>query len=247
MTALVAAAMLADLLTFWWAIPTVGIGAELNPVMASGYTQGGIVIVAALKLAALAAIVLLVARVRIRRLRVLAAGIAIVVGVTGAASNVTAWAASTPRPAQQAVFSPASGRTGQPDDHPGAQPAGPVPGRITPSTSAVTASGPESTGNPGTARPLRGYASWFRSPAGVSAAGPALRAALGPGWRGTSVRVCHADRCTVTVLGDWMRADRLVDLDDDAFRALAPLSVGVLAVTLTPIPAPPVTSTRETP
>jgi len=252
-TALVAIAMLADLLTFAAVIESVGIGAELNPVMAQGYTQGGIVIVAALKLAALAAIVLLVARVRRPRLRVLAAGIAIVVGVTGAASNVTAWAASTPRPAQLAVpsapaagVSPAPGRTGQPDDHPGAQPAGPVPGRITPSTSAVTASGPESTGNPGAAGSLRGYATWFRSPSGVSAAGPRLRAAL-PGWRGTSVQVCHADRCTVTVLGDWMRADRLVDLDDDAFRALAPLSVGVLAVTLTPIPAPPVTSTRETP
>jgi hypothetical protein len=43
-----------------------------------------------------------------------------------------------------------------------------------------------------------------------------------------------------------MRADRLVDLDDDVFRALAPLSVGVLRVTLTPIPAPPAT-TKETP
>ena len=158
---------------------------------------------------------------------------------------VTAWAASTPRPAQQAVFSPASGRTGQPDDHPGAPTVRAVPPvRITPSTSAVTASGPESTGRPGAARPLRGIASWFRSPAGVSAAGPDLRAALGPGWRGTSVQVCHADRCTVTVLGDWMRADRLVDLDDDVFRALAPLSVGVLAVTLTPIPAPPVTASE---
>jgi len=91
MTALVAAAMLADLLTFAAVIETVGIGAELNPIMAAGFTQGGIAIVAALKLAALAAIVLLVARVRRPRLRVLAAGIAIVVGVTGAASNVTAW------------------------------------------------------------------------------------------------------------------------------------------------------------
>jgi hypothetical protein len=44
-----------------------------------------------------------------------------------------------------------------------------------------------------------------------------------------------------------MRADRLVDLDDDAFRALAPLSVGVLAVTLTPIPSPPPTSTKGWP
>jgi hypothetical protein len=91
MTLLVAAAMLADLLTFAAVIETVGIGAELNPVMASGYAQGGIAIVAALKLAALAAIVLLVGRVQRPRLRHLAAGIAIVVGVTGAASNVTAW------------------------------------------------------------------------------------------------------------------------------------------------------------
>jgi hypothetical protein len=90
-TALVAAAMLADLLTFALVVPLVGIGAELNPVMASGYAQHGLLVVAALKLAALAAIVLLVARVRRPRLRVLAAGIAIVVGVTGAASNVTAW------------------------------------------------------------------------------------------------------------------------------------------------------------
>ena len=91
MTALVAIAMLADLLTFALVVPLVGIGAELNPVMASGYAQHGLLVVAALKLAALVAIVLLVARVQRPRLRVLAAGIAIVVGVTGAASNVTAW------------------------------------------------------------------------------------------------------------------------------------------------------------
>ena len=59
--------------------------------MASGYAQGGIAIVAALKLAALVAIVLLVARVQRPRLRHLAASIGIVVGVTGAAGNVTAW------------------------------------------------------------------------------------------------------------------------------------------------------------
>jgi hypothetical protein len=90
MTALVAAAMLADLLTFAAVIETVGIGAELNPVMASGYAQGGLLVVAALKLAALAAIVLLVARVRRPRLRVLAAGIAIVVGLVGTLGNATA-------------------------------------------------------------------------------------------------------------------------------------------------------------
>jgi hypothetical protein len=90
MTALVAIAMLADLATFALVVPLVGIGAELNPVMASGYAQGGLLVVAALKLAALAAIVLLVARVRRPRLRVLAAGIAIVVGLVGTLGNATA-------------------------------------------------------------------------------------------------------------------------------------------------------------
>jgi hypothetical protein len=269
MTLLVVAAMLADLLTFALVVPLVGIGAELNPVMASGYAQHGLLVVAALKLAALAAIVLLVARVGRPRLRVLAASIGIVVGVTGAAGNVTAWAALTPRPAPESTpaASPRQGdggpprpsvvalaRTGQPDsDHPGARPATPSPGRtripsrtvrMSASATGLTPAAQVPSGAAGTT--LRGIASWFRSPSNVSAAGPRLRAALGPAWRGVHVRVCHADRCTLTVLGDTMRADRLVDLDDDAFRALAPLSVGVLAVTLTPIPAPPAT-TRETP
>lgn len=113
------------------------------------------------------------------------------------------------------------------------------------------ASPPSATGTrpapaeaPRTAASLRGTATWFRSPAGVSAAGPALRAALGSGWRGTSVRVCTATACVVTVLGDWMRADRLIDLDAPLFARLAPLSVGVLRVTVTALPQPPMTSTR---
>jgi hypothetical protein len=96
---------------------------------------------------------------------------------------------------------------------------------------------------PAAAGTISGVATWFRSPQGVSAAGPALRGALGPGWRGTSVLVCHDERCVVTVLGDFMRADRLIDLDAPLFARLAPLSTGVLAVTLTVIPAPPVTAT----
>ena len=91
---------------------------------------------------------------------------------------------------------------------------------------------------------ISGVATWFRSPSGVSAAGPALRSALGPGWRGTSVRVCHADRCIVTVLGDTMAADRLIDLHAPLFARLAPLSRGVLRVTLTVIPGPPATATE---
>jgi hypothetical protein len=119
---------------------------------------------------------------------------------------------------------------GQPDSHPGSPTASPVPGGITPSP-AVTGSSPEPTRKPRTATILRGIATWFNSPAGVSAAGPDLRAALGPGWRGTRVRVC-AERCVTTVLGDFMRADRLIDLHAPLFARLAPLSRGVLRVSL---------------
>ena len=114
-------------------------------------------------------------------------------------------------------------------------------GRITPSPAIGMRPAPAE--EPRTASTLRGIATWFHSPAGVSAAGPDLRAALGPGWRGTSVRVCSGSACIVTVLGDWMRADRLIDLHAPLFARLAPLSVGVLRVVVTPIPAPPVTST----
>ena len=263
MTALVAAAMLADLATFALVVPIVGIGAEQNPVMAQGYSLGGIAIVAALKLAALAAIVLLVARVRRPRLRVLAASIAIVVGVTGAASNVTAWA-SRPAPESAPAVLPGSttteGSVTLPSRDALARTGDPGLVRVviaapSPSAAPVAVLGrdpqPETAHMPAAAVPaaagtISGIATWFRSPQGVSAAGPSLRAAL-PGWRGAHVRVCHDERCVVTVLGDTMAADRLVDLDAPLFARLAPLSAGVLAVTLTVIPAPPVTAAKETP
>jgi hypothetical protein len=58
---------------------------------------------------------------------------------------------------------------------------------------------------------------------------------LGPGWRGTQVRVC-AERCVTVRLTDWCACGErhgvptVVDLSDDAFRRLAPLPVGVLRV-----------------
>jgi hypothetical protein len=112
-----------------------------------------------------------------------------------------------------------------------------------PTIGTRAASAPE----PRTSLNLRGIATWFRSPAGVSAAGPALRDALGPTWRNTAVRVC-GDRCAVTVLGDWMRADRLIDLHAPVFAAVCgPLSRGVCRVTVTAIPAPPDTAKGDTP
>jgi len=124
------------------------------------------------------------------------------------------------------------------------------PGRITP-VLAVTGSGPEPTRVPAAASPLRGYATWYDT-AGGAAAGPDLRAALGPGWRGMSVVVTRADMGAgvVVQLTDWCACGSrngvptLIDLDRESFAVLALPSAGIVAVTVAPIPAPPVTSTR---
>jgi hypothetical protein len=56
-------------------------------------------------------------------------------------------------------------------------------------------------------------------------------------WRGATVRVC-ADRCIVTRLTDWCACgDRhgkatLIDLADADFARLAPLSAGVIEVSV---------------
>lgn len=83
---------------------------------------------------------------------------------------------------------------------------------------------------------VSGVASWYDYHPGQAAAGPQLRAALGPHWRGQTVRVC-ARVCIRVRLTDFMRADRLVDLDRSDFARLAPLSVGVVHVTVTPVSA----------
>jgi rare lipoprotein A (peptidoglycan hydrolase) len=86
--------------------------------------------------------------------------------------------------------------------------------------------------------PLTGHATWYGTGpgAGTAAAGPALRAALGPHWRGQRVRVCRvgfAYRCVVVRLRDWCWCPvrgRLVDLSDEDFRRLGPLWLGVVRV-----------------
>ena len=120
-------------------------------------------------------------------------------------------------------------------------PTGPVPRRVTPAP-RPTGMRPAAVETPPPATPrghtVVGVATYFKSPSGVSAAGPALRAALGPGWRGQSVRVCAGVRCVVTVLGDWCACGprpggpTVIDLDDNVFAMLAPLSRGVIAVTV---------------
>ena len=85
---------------------------------------------------------------------------------------------------------------------------------------------------------LQGVASWYRYVEGGAAAGPALRSALGPGWRGMSVAVCRTDggamACVRVTLSDFMRADRLIDLDSRSFAALMPLSRGLVTVEVVP-------------
>jgi hypothetical protein len=82
------------------------------------------------------------------------------------------------------------------------------------------------------AQSVTGLASWFASPANVSAAGPALRAALGSGWRGTVVTVTANGVSVRTQLGDWCQCygSRLIDLDVRDFARLGDPSLGLLNV-----------------
>ena len=80
-----------------------------------------------------------------------------------------------------------------------------------------------------------GIASWHATGRDglYAAAGPALR--IGD-WRGRQVEVCRnvtdIPACIVVTLNDVMRAERLIDLSDEAFAALAPLSVGLVRVSV---------------
>lgn len=85
---------------------------------------------------------------------------------------------------------------------------------------------------------LRGLSTWYDAPSPKdAAAGPALRSWLGKGWRGTTVAVC-AGRCVTVRLSDWCACSprhgipTLLDLDDVAFGRLAPLSQGVVRVSV---------------
>jgi hypothetical protein len=115
------------------------------------------------------------------------------------------------------------------------------PASRTPSPTLPTAASVSPSARPSVA-PVRaevptasttGTASWFASPIGVSAAGPALRAAIGPGWRGTVVTVAADGFSVRTQLGDWCACSRrAIDLDAPVFAALAPLSQGLVEVTI---------------
>lgn len=99
---------------------------------------------------------------------------------------------------------------------------------------------------PGDRPTLAGVSSWYCSSSSpctrgygpddlVGAAGPALRAALGPDWRGRVVTVVAGGRSVAIELVDICRCpgDRVVDLTSGAFTRLAPLARGLVRVTVT--------------
>lgn len=145
-----------------------------------------------------------------------------------------------------------AGRSGAPHDPASvpaaasgdARPAGAPP-------SPATGMRPASSEAPRTAASLRGIATWYclpgRSPCtagypatgAYAAAGPALRAALGD-WRGRTVTVSADGRSVEVALVDFCRCDGggLIDLYAGVFGQMAPLSVGLVRVTVTPVPLP---------
>lgn len=93
-----------------------------------------------------------------------------------------------------------------------------------------------------------GTASWYRADGLIAAAGPGLRHGQ---WRGSHVIVSANGRSVTVELADWCACPhgRLIDLGDDAFARLAPLSRGLVRVTIAGVgPAPTLPPTDgETP
>jgi hypothetical protein len=87
-----------------------------------------------------------------------------------------------------------------------------------------------------------GTASWYRGHPNEAAAGPRLRAWLGPHWRNRLVRVCTvADtrHCTTVRLTGWCQCyrgtklERIIDLEVRSFSRLAPAWRGLVKVRVT--------------
>jgi len=165
----------------------------------------------------------------------------IVVGLASPARRVAGLETEAWRPLPSIAFSPFPRPVG-------IAPRQPVHGRpvtptVRPDVRATPTPRPVS-GRISGAQHLFGQASWYclpgvsscmaRHPTGgpYAAAGPALRAALGPGWRNRRVRICAGGHCVSVILADWCRcsANRVIDLYSDMFDRLAPLGAGVLKV-----------------
>lgn len=94
--------------------------------------------------------------------------------------------------------------------------------------------------------PIVGVASWYDGTPREAAAGPALRAMLGPNWRG---RLVYVSRRTCTEAGcqtrtarvrvtDWCACygTRVIDLDRATFALFASPSRGLIRVSVRPVP-----------
>jgi hypothetical protein len=114
--------------------------------------------------------------------------------------------------------------------------------RVTVALDATVAGAGAEDRSPASDAPLSGVATWYSWHRHEAAAGPRLRAWLGKGWRHTRVVVC-AKACVVVRLTDWCacKGERIVDLDSRSFRALAPLSQGIVRVTVSRLPVGPAT------
>ena len=90
---------------------------------------------------------------------------------------------------------------------------------------------------PAAPAPLSGTASWYAANGLIAAAGPRLRHGS---WRGSLITVTANGRSVVVRLSDWCQCygSRLIDLSDDAFRRLAPLSRGLIHVRVSGVELP---------
>lgn len=146
---------------------------------------------------------------------------------------------ATPRSGQPAVH-PAAGLSGAPHRPAGMEALERGHGPHGPTATGASRDVDSSTRYPEpSGAPLTGTATWYDAPSRTdAAAGPALRDLLGPDWRGSWVTVTSGSRSANVRLtdacacGDRNGQPTLLDLDDEAFAELAPLSRGVVRVTV---------------
>lgn len=165
--------------------------------------------------------------------------------VAAALALVLAWSPADTRTPRPAVVAIPSGLRGLAETDPRRQPAAPVivSDAAYPSPVVAILRGPRDGSPRHVPMPAlqrahdarRGVASWFVASESSAAAGPALRAFLGPSWRGQRVRVSAGGRSVVVTLSDWClcivgRSERLIDLSASAFSRLAPLPAGLVRV-----------------
>jgi hypothetical protein len=231
LVAAVVVAQLLDLAT-WMAMPRA---AEVNPIAIGLHTQSAWLAKGALVLLVLGIQPAL--RPKYSAVGELVAVVAIAAGCVGAGSNLAVLSYVDAAPTSALLAIP----TGDLEAHPRA-----VESKGMPPSGTDAARTPAPRQSATGATDLRGRASWYAADGFVAAAGPALRRALGRGWRGTLVRVSAGGRSVTVRLSDWCQCyrgtstERLLDLSNSAFAAIAPLSTGLVDVRIRTI-VPPAT------